>query len=78
MFGSRIFADAKTGLTERVITFATLDATTRVQSAASGTPEVHDACEPTGDDRAAAQDGDQDGSVQQEILQLLRVSTTLL
>ena len=70
-------AELKT-LAKRLITLAALDATARVQSAAGRTLKIHGSCEPAGDDRAAAQDGDQDGSIQKEILQLLRVSTTLL
>ena len=46
-------------------------ATARVESAAGATANVHGSCEPTCDDRATAQDGDQDGSIQKEILQLL-------
>jgi hypothetical protein len=65
-------------LAKRSFTRAALDATARVQSAAGKTTNVHGSSEPAGDDRAAAQNCDQDGSVQQEILQLLRVSETLL
>ena len=46
-------------------------ATAGVESAATKTTDVHGSGEPTGDDRAAAQDRDQDGSVQKKILQLL-------
>jgi hypothetical protein len=49
-----------------------LMATACVESAAFGTANVHGSCEPTSDDGAAAQNRDQDGSVQKEILQLIR------
>ena len=47
-------------------------AAARVESAATWTANVHRSCEPDRDERAAAQDRDQDGSVQKKILQLLR------
>ena len=59
-------------LTKGGVARAALVATARVQSAAGGTANVHGSREPTGDDGAAAEDGDQDGSVQKKILQLLR------
>ena len=65
-------------LAQRLITRAALDATARVQSAAGKTPEIHDSCEPTGDDRTDAQNCNQDDSVQKEIPQVLRASEYLL
>ena len=46
----------------------------RVESAAGCTSNVHVTCKPTGDERAHAQDPDQDGGVQQEVFQLSVVS----
>jgi len=48
---------------------------TRVQSAAAETANVHRSREPAGDERAAAQNCDQDGSVQKKIFQRLRVNS---
>jgi len=45
----------------------------RVQSAATKTANVHRSREPAGDKRAAAQDRDQDGSVQKKILQWVKL-----
>ena len=46
-------------------------ATARVQSAATKTADIHGSREPARDDGAAAENCDQDGSVQKKILQLV-------
>lgn len=46
-------------------------AAARVESAATETANVHGSGEPAGNERAAAQDCDQDGSIQKKILQRL-------
>jgi hypothetical protein len=54
---------------ERCLARAALFATARVESAAGNTTNVHGSREPTGDERTAAQNRDQDSSVQKEISQ---------
>jgi hypothetical protein len=60
------------------LTRAALVATSRIQSAACYTTNIHRTGKPVSDERGPAQDQDQDEGVQQKVSQSVRLSLFLL